>query len=1145
MRARHLAIALILATPIAAGRAEAACPFDCDNDGWLTSFTPGKPKDCDDTDAAINPNTQETVGDGTDQDCDGNDALGRRVLFHNFLLWTQGGQVWVSTDRAILGNGTTMGGSITRNLSTTVSLGKLLAAIDVDSFTGPAGSYCTLTVNTSPVGGGPGATATWQISASGTQVSGALAVNSPARVVNQIAVSCDPGRKMAIDWLALQNATDILPPARDFQVAWDDIDAPGGGLTTTVVRDGGSPDVLYAGSDVGGVAIKDGTTEWQAINGSAPDALMSQPSAGIVDILLASTGTLYALTGRTSSAGLAGALLETSDGGAHWDELANTIDDDIGGWAKYDPCGGTGHGGGKLLLEGGQGTVALANGDEGSLGVSLWDGTNLCDLPNSGTALPADYVGALATGSSATMGIPYLLVGYRGRGGSDGALYLCELPVDDADADGDSDFTEDELTCASVAADVSCALISDSIGWDIRDIEVDPLDSSIVCVADNGDDPDVSTCSDGTGGIYEIDIDDSAGALTTYVSTDLSASAFSWTAGSDDLDLTGLAMDPDGAVLVAFMPVTHDKGYTYDRMYRIDSADLASPTASDWQSLDGDLNADRLARVATIPDYAGAWLEANTVVKANPYPEYHTPGNGYDGVFYESATAPATGVFPMIVATEFELWMVTGLDDLVTSPWDGDSDTTWTFWPEATTSHDQGWQTAVVNDIAQDADGNIWAPVSDLGLFQLPAGGSAAEMDCLWDYFNAGGIRVAVGSDDSVWALFYDQGSDEIPSEMGVFRTVDWGATWEYQGGGIANANARNTGGNNQPWCKDQNTFSVHQAEPFGGAAGDGFAFNNGDTTASADTWGNPVAIDVLDQDVALIGFQSYSYLGGASEVAGTLAYTIDGGANWTEVAFDGDWEGDGVGDGDADGYDDCDQYDVMSKIKGVTLVAKGDLSWATEIDGTDGITAGTEGELDFFVASRDAATGGGHDGRCALARVHVDSTGVDWTWFDLSNAALTCDVDEENMRGVVASPWSNDVFVWGFYEYTAGVHEGGVCAIDRDDDTIASRVVDPAQWQLAIGDVAPSPEVADLLFVAPLLDAEAWIQCQEAGAGDCPDAPMPLIAERVGGPWVVTSLNAAPPMTTATAAAWTSLSDPWLLYGTEGGGAWRGQLTW
>ncbi len=188
----------------------------------------------------MNPNTQEAVGDDVDQDCDGHDALGRRLMFNAFgtFSWNHTGYTMASGDGVILGNGTTSSGAVTRNLSSTVPVGRLLAAIDVGSFSGPAGSYCQLSVTTAPTGGGSAVTALWNISAGGTQVSSALAVTQPSRVVTQIRLSCAAGRQMSVDWLSLQNASAILAPARDFQVAWEDIDAPGGGLTTAVVRDG-------------------------------------------------------------------------------------------------------------------------------------------------------------------------------------------------------------------------------------------------------------------------------------------------------------------------------------------------------------------------------------------------------------------------------------------------------------------------------------------------------------------------------------------------------------------------------------------------------------------------------------------------------------------------------------------------------------------------------------------------------------------------------------------------------------------------------------------------------------------------------------------------------------------------------------------
>ncbi len=73
----------------------------------------------------------------------------------------------------------------------------------------------------------------------------------------------------------------------------------------------------------------------------------------------------------------------------------------------------------------------------------------------------------------------------------------------------------------------------------------------------------------------------------------------------------------------------------------------------------------------------------------------------------------------------------------------------------------------------------------------------------------------------------------------------------------------------------------------------------------------------------------------------------------------------------------------------------------------------------------------------------------------------------------------------------TTGYGRGATGAIDITDDTLATRVVDPSAYQLAIGDVSPHPEVTDLLVVAPMLDADAWLQCMEPGAGSCPDVPL------------------------------------------------------
>lgn len=1122
--------------------ARAACPYDCDKDNWTMPGAPGVPPDCDDHDSGVNPDESEIVGDQVDQDCDGRDGLTRRMLASTFgIPWSVSGHVVKTSDTVTVGDGGAWGGTVTRTPSLSVPRGPIHVAMDVDAHSGP---NCTVKVTTQAPPPRGTMTYYWYPLGTGTLVSGKLPVSTATRVVTEVAIFCPPGSTMTVDWLTIQNGLDILPPATDFEVTWEDIDAPGAGLTTAIIRTA-DPDVLYGGSDVGGVAIKDGTTEWRSINGTAPDALTSQTALGVADILYTSWGELFALTGRIYASDLAGGLYSSDATGEFWTELANTIDDDVGGYAKYASCDLAGHGGGRLLLEGGVETVYIANGDPDVFGVTVWDGVSApCELPVSGVTLPNDgVVGALASGYSYPNQIPWLLIGYRGRVG-DEALYLCEMPLDGSDLDADTVTAEDGLTCTTGTA--VCQELTDAQGFDVRDLEVDPLDKSIAYLADGGDDPDLTDCEGAEGGIYRIEVNDAAGNLSATVSSDLTAGAFAWTADGANLDLTGLAMDPEGEVLLAFMPVTHDKGYGYPRMYRIDASLLGSvPSASDWHGIE-DAAADGATRQQHIDgtlggSLSGGWLEAETTVKATPFPEYHALGNAYDGVFYGTDSVENDD-FPIVVATEFQMWTVTGTDDL-TPGWDPEDDTDWTFWPEPTTTHGAAWQTSVVNDIAQDADGNVWASVADLGLFELPPGAPAAEVDCLWDFLNAGGTKVVVadnnadtGWSSSVWALFYQQADGLIPQEIGLFRTLDGGGTWDYVAAGIPNTNARWTADDNQPWCKDGDTG--HIAEPMGGSSG--FAFNDDVSDDSHESWGNPLALDAIDENVALVGFNSYSYDHGATEVAGRVAYTIDGGANWSTIPFDGDWA-----NTPTDATDDCEPYDFFAKIKRVSFVGKGGISWATEIDGTPGLTSTTEGGLDFFVGSRNPATTGSNDGHCALARVSVNSAGTTWKWFDLSDSTLACDVDEENMRGVVSSPWSKEVFVWGFYEYDSGVHQGGVCAIDIDNPTSVTRVVDPAVYQVAIADVAPHPEVTDLLVMAPLIDADAWLQCMETGAGSCPDQPLPMFAERSGPGWAVTVLGNAPPMTTTTAAAWSGLADPWVLYGTEGGGAWRGELSW
>lgn len=1118
---------------------------DADSDGF-TSL-----QDCKDSNSAINPDAQELIGNQVDEDCDRADALYRRLIVTAFpsVTWPSVGTVTRSTGEIQLGvRGAA--GSITGTFTTPLPRGKVHLVVDVNAITGS----CTAKVTTVK-GGSTSVTKT--ISAVGTYASGALAVQSaaglvPARTLSSIEFKCTAGNSMTLDWMSLQNTDDVYPPSADMSVAWKDVEAPGGGLSTTVVR---TEDGLtsYAASDLGGVA-KWSAEGWTTINGEGASGLTSQADLAVWDVLPID-GALYALSGRLneSSAALAGALSRSYDDGDTWEHLGYSHDRkvtsdavyQVGGYGRSSACpaGNKAHAGGKLLESEPSNTdlVYIANGDLEEVGLSLYDGAaappdELCDFPDGSETLPVGWVRAIARVEGATYGTPMLLVGYQGVSDS---LWLCELPEDTGAVS--LSCTGDTATCTEVADFTALGL------QDVRDIEVDPVDPSRVYIADGGQSTVSSACVSTTGTIYSLWVDDTGAASVE----DFLEVPNDFEQTNSGQYLTGLSVDPDGEYLIAFTPVTADKDYYYDRMQRIATVDaLAGAATSDWVAVNTD-NGDEGSRAANIINGSSdtSWLFNGGNGVADPYPARWAPGKGIDGIWLN---VPDSDLDFMILGTEFSMWGVYGMDD--SSPgWDPEADTNWWFGPGANLDDPRTFQEIVVNDIAADGEGNIWMPASDLGLLVLTNGAASAARDCIWDSVNAAGAEVSIGMDDSVWVAMADQASGAFPHQMGVFRTLDYGTNWEYQGAG--QSGIRKSAQLDTYACKDAN----RPVEPFGGTSTGsthGSVFNGGSSALSYATWGSPAHIAAINKNAAVAVFKSWGPVSGHS-TDGKLALTLDGGETWFDVPFDGT----GI-----DASYTCNSTDFFDTPKGISLVRPGVNTYA--VDGADGGTSIDSGEwaIDLMIASKYKSDSG-YTKNCSVARVHLSgnptSPTYSWTWFPLDKDVLTstCYVDEQNILGVVASPWSDEAWIFGGYSHfpygVMGTYErsyGGACTLDiTNPTTAATTLINPATHQYNIADIAPNPYVTDTLIVVPQIDVSAWFECSEYAtlntppAMQCPDVPGPFLLERGSGTWSEVNFGELPPSLIGTAGAWTPLgtTGQTLLCATEGASAWQGVMSW
>jgi len=1243
-----------------------AWAVDADQDGAQPPF------DCRDDSAAINPNAQEVTGNYVDEDCDGIDASRRPLAVPFFPAgpWSDTGTVTrQGGDTVTVGDAAnSQAGSTWRDFQAPAPRGKIHATIDVESVSGQG---CKA-VFTSGRTGSADIVVNVPITQAGTLQTGALALHAVApnttRVLKTVKFECLAGSQMLVDWFSIMNSPGIFAPAADLTFTWKDMEMPGGGFSPTVVRAGADLDSdgyndVYAASDLGGIARWDiDAWDWVTINGEGATGLTSQADLGVWDVLPTVDG-LYALTGRTmdtsgewSGFALAGGFWYSPDNGATWERLVSTREFPssptnpseeqyenygVGGYGRYGGCldddwsPDRSYAGGALLqAEEDASLVYIANGDEDHLGVALWDGSEACELPNSGTDLPhaelswlpstsdstlagSGYVRALAR-MEADDGTPALLVGYSGRVDADAALYICSLP--DSDADG----IADGLSCSSGAAtcsEVDTSLVLDAI--DVKDIEVrrEPAYSNQALVASAGKytDSAAMTCYDDGDGIFVVEVlgTGSGGVSASIIGEVYTGFNDNWSTG---VDLTGIAIDTDvdsssntvDRYLYAFTPVTYDKAYHYDRIYRMDLSgaldgcdgtsgdlpdcyDLAngfdddgdSATDEDsssgtypWVAINGastdsdsdgyeDDEIDRESGLVNTPD-GTTWLTAAQMSEPDRHPARWAPGESIDGVFVPFFVPLAADPDMAIFASVFNVWMVFGLDN-PSSTWDPDLDPEWYIGPVANWGNPRTFQETVVTDIAQDSLGNVWVPVWDLGLLVQPDLDSdpmtqshqPMERDCLWDSINAGGASVSIAPSttggDAVWVSFFDQSDDA--QNIGVWRTLDHAATWEYQAAGIPDGAVRDPDDDSIYICKEEPYPSVYTANPLGGSSGAVFNYVES-TSTSNDSWGDPYAISALDENVAVVMFQAYSFDAdddGSEDFSsdGSLALTLDGGTTWEAIPFSGGSAG-------------CSATSFFDRPKGASILRPNTLghSWANDSD-KDGVMGGGEWQLEILASSRPSSTGGacsspGATGNCALARVTVTGAAgalsATWHWYTLDDTGA-CQVNGANILGATGSPWSDEAFLFGKYEHfrcdrdgdstiTAhDEHTGGACVLNLTTGAL-TNLVDPSTHRYNIADIAAHPTVADLIAVAPQLDASAWTECMEfdaAGSGPvgCPDVPEPLIMQRSGASWTEASVNGdLPPSLVGTSIAWGE-KEAKLFYGTEGAGAWRTSASW
>lgn len=1171
--------------------------------------------DCAPSDGSRSPSALEDVETSGDENC--NDRSGMVAWFASTFfpasLWTDTGFVMHGSDTVTLVGPS----STTRVLSRPITTRTVVAVAAETSGTG-----CSLSLGVAPDTGSPYSWYSQNIAGADIRFLDFSASYSPPAVLKRIKLECTGTSSTVVDWLQFQDSYVEFAPPSELAVDWQDTRLPAGAHATAVIRDD-ADDTVYYGDDGGGVARMVGPI-WEIANGEGTDSLVMGGVVSVTDLLPLEDGSgeLFALTGDMNAAAVGG-LWHSFDKGDTWEMLADAVfqevgeayaasthGDDVAGDPRSFNCAGNMMGAGGHLLEAhstspaGGDVIYVANADPENMGVSIWDGTELCAMPTTGVSLPADYVGALLRVDAAPNGTPVLMVGYRARVGLGASLYACVLPTGGA-------------SCSGAAADCQAVPLGDTspdvrdLEWDtwLRDIAEDTTQTGVL-VVDSGGRPAAidAECTFAGGSVGEVFLTDDGGygSVSVAVEEDLLT-------GDDLLEvaageqLTGISLDRDSEYLFVNTPIGEGGRNSRVRAYRVLADDLLSrgPFAVETLSTGDPLvvgyeNEDLYHDLRRDQDMnmVGAWLEATVNGRAAPFPARSAPGPMPDFEWIR-VDDPWWGDEYEVAAGFNGLhgWFLFGLDE----PWTDDTsyedasypadvapepegDVGFSFFPTINTANHRTPQGAAVHEAVLAPDGHVWAAQGDLGIshadLSVVAAGwdpNGAEVDCLWEGWRAGANSIVAvprresdgNADPVIWATLGDQ-SSESRAEQGVLRSLNNGTTWEYAGTAfmlteteplhsvVKTAPAAWVPGSTKygfRTCLDLD--GAHVAEPFADPApypadeyNPAHAFSQGSSLADAQLASTGVLgvtkqIRAVDEDLAVV------LLTPADGMPGGLFLTADGGSTWTPLDFDG-------------GAGACDESTFYA-LAGFELRA-------TPLDDSLPLWDGVDGSLELLVRSRSKA-----GEACALAQVVVEDVGsapaATWRWYSLPSVltqtwgATTCGVAYNNLLAATPASWSSEALLGGQYirTFSGGLMTqvyGGACLLDLATGSL-TRVVDPREAAVTVSAVAPHPTVADTWVFTTSLDPATFGYCAEIRNG--PDTwattwgvaceePMVGILRGDAGMASVFELGERTPHPTPWTVTWSDINIPddsadgqgsWLLVGHQRGGAWRGELSW